>query len=70
MFGIGDGKMELQLKNLNVAPGNTLEGTATLTLNKDVKGKEVVAILFAEETVTARNSSGRATRNKVKMYLT
>lgn len=42
--------MELQLKNANVASGDTLEGTATLTLNNDVKGKSVVATLFAEKT--------------------
>ncbi len=68
IFGIGDGKMDLQLKNVNVAPGNTLEGTATLTLNKDVKGKEAVAILFAEKTVTDRNASGRMTRRQINMY--
>jgi hypothetical protein len=68
IFGIGDGKMDLQLKNVNVAPGNTLEGTATLTLNKDVKGKEVVAILFAEKTVTDHDANGRVTRRQINMY--
>ncbi len=54
IFGLGDGKMDLQLKNVNVVPGDTLEGTASLTMKKDVMGKEVVAILYAEETVTER----------------
>lgn len=70
IFGLGDGKMDLQLKNVNVAPGDTLEGTASLTMNKDVMGKEVVAILYAEETVTDRNPNpkGMATTRQITLY--
>ena len=39
--------MDLVLNNINVAAGSTLEGTATLTLNKDIKAKGVVATLYA-----------------------
>ena len=60
--------MDLQLKNVNVAPGDTLEGTASLTLNKDVEGKEVVAILSAEKTVTEREANGRVTRRQLPLY--
>ncbi len=68
LFGIGDGKMDMQIKNPNVAAGEILEGTATLTLNKDVNGKEVVAILFAERTETYRTSSGQQGSRKVSVY--
>jgi hypothetical protein len=67
LFGLGDGKMDLQLKNASVAPGETLEGTATLTLNNDVKGKEVVAILFAERTERYMNNGHQESRN-VQVY--
>lgn len=67
IFGIGDGKMELQLNNINVASGETLEGTATLTLNKDVKGKEVIAILYAERE-EMRYNQGKETKVKVSIY--
>jgi len=68
IFGLGDGKMDLQLKNLNVASGDTLEGTASLTQNKDVEGKEVVAILYAEETVTEREANGGEIRSQISLY--
>jgi len=68
IFGLGDGKMDLQLKNVNVAPGDTLEGTASLTMNKDVEGKEVVAILYAEETVREREANGREISKQITLY--
>jgi hypothetical protein len=67
IFGLGDGKMELQLANVNVAPGDTLEGTASLTMKKDVMGKEVVAILSAEKTVT-EHIQGRASTRHLLVY--
>ena len=68
IFGLGDGKMELQLASVNVAPGDTLEGTASLTMNKDVKGKEVVAVLYAEETVREHEANGREISKQVTLY--
>ena len=68
IFGLGDGKMDLQLKSVNVAPGDTLEGTASLTMNKDVMGKEVVAILYAEETVREREANGREISKQITLY--
>ncbi len=67
LFGIGDGKMEMQIANVNVAPGETVEGAATLTLNKDVKGKEVLATLFAERT-EIRYYNGKRNSSRVRMY--
>ncbi len=37
LLEIGDGKIEISLKSLNVAQGGKLEGTATLTLNGQEK---------------------------------
>jgi len=68
IFGLGDGKMDLQLTNVNVAPGDTLEGTASLTMKKDVMGKEVVAILSAEKTVTEHNPKGAASTRQLLIY--
>ena len=68
LFGIGDGKIELQIKNPNVPSGGTLEGTAILTLNKDVKGKEVVAVLYAERTVETISTNGQMTRRSMNIY--
>jgi len=48
--------MDLQLKNVNVAPGETVEGTASLTMKKEVMGKEVAAILYAQKTVRRRTT--------------
>jgi len=68
IFGLGDGKMDLQLKDVNVAPSDTLEGTASLTMNKDVEGKEVVAVLSAEKTVTAHGPKGGASPRQLLIY--
>ncbi len=71
LFGPGEGKMEIALKSQNVAPGQALEGTATLTLNKDVKGKEVVAILYAERTMTQMGMGGGGSgmsQSKMNVY--
>jgi hypothetical protein len=68
LFGIGDGKVELQLKNPNVPSGGTLEGTATITLNKDVRGKEVVAVLYAERTVESLGTNGQMNRRNINIY--
>ncbi|MGA3020346.1 MAG: hypothetical protein ABSD68_00125 [Candidatus Micrarchaeales archaeon] len=68
LFGIGDGEITLEVKNVNVASGETLEGTATLKLNKDVKGKEVIAILFAERMEKTWDSQGKVVSKNVQMY--
>jgi len=60
--------MDLQLKNVNVAPGETVEGTASLTMKKDVMGKEVVANLYAEETVRQREANGREISKQITLY--
>jgi len=60
--------MDLQLNNVNVAPGDTLEGTASLTMKKDIMGKEVIAILYAEETVREREANGREVSKQITLY--
>ena len=68
IFGLGDGKMDLQLTNVNVAPGDTLEGTASLTMKKDIMGKEVVAMLYAEKTVMERHPKGGVAPKEFLVY--
>ena len=60
--------MDLQLNNVNVAPGDTLEGTASLTMNKDIMGKEVVVILYAEETVRRSNHRQGPSTRQITLY--
>lgn len=68
LFGIGDGKMELSLASLNVSPGSKLDGTATLTLNTDVKAKGVIASLVAEQVFITRNMRGQVQRRTETLY--
>lgn len=49
LFGIGDGKMEMSLDAQSFAEGAKITGTATLTLNKDIKAKGVFATLLAQK---------------------
>jgi len=68
LFGIGDGKMELQLSKNEFKSGEKIEGTATLTLNKDVNGKGVVAEVWGERTEIRRNMNGQVQRENVVVY--
>ena len=74
-LGLGDGKLELQLGNISVSPGQTLEGNAVLTLNKDVQGKAIVAVLYAVkfeqvggEMQYGRVSGSRSSLHEVTIY--
>ena len=68
LFGIGDGKVDLELKDNTVSPGSMLEGTATFTLNKDIKAKGVIAILYAEETRETRMANGTSGTTRRTIY--
>lgn len=68
LFGIGDGKMEMQLSKNEFVSGEKIEGTATLTLNKDIKAKGVVAEIWGERTETTRNMNGQIQRRQVVVY--
>ena len=60
--------MEIQLKSTDATPGGTIEGAASLTLSKDIKGKAVIAELYAEQSETHYNSKGRPENVIVKIY--
>lgn len=68
LFGIGDGVIDFQLKNKNVAFGEAVEGTVKLTINTDVKGRQVVATLYAERTETTINPQGQPVTKKFQIY--
>ncbi len=67
-LGIGDGKFDLKLNGTEFSPGSKIEGTATLTLNQDVKGKGVVAEIWGERVETSRAMNGQIQRRTVVVY--
>jgi hypothetical protein len=67
-FGLGTGKMALVLKSPSVSPGGTLEGTATLTLDKDAKAKGVFAHLYAKKEEQYMGPQGRLERRTIFLY--
>lgn len=68
LFGIGDGKMVVALKKPNAAPGEQLNGTATLTLNTDVGAKGVFATLYAQRDDTRIGPNGSVSKSTVEIY--
>lgn len=50
IFGIGAGRMELQLERNEFRPGETIVGTAKLQINEQLKARGVKARLWAERT--------------------
>ncbi len=68
LLGIGDGKMEITIKSSNVSLGGTLEGTATLTLKKEITAKGVVAILTADQTSRKVDVNGRMNNQTELLY--
>lgn len=67
LFGIGDGKMDMQIANTTVQSGGAVEGTATLTLNNDVKANGVFAIIYAQRRETSF-INGTASQTTVTVY--
>jgi hypothetical protein len=64
LLGIGDGKLELQIKNPKAISGEILEGTVTLILNKDIKAKGIIVTLFAKELLSRPTVSTKGTRTQ------
>ena len=52
MFGFGKGKMDIRLDNFNYSPGDTIQGSVSLSLKKALPGKEVSIQLVSEEKIT------------------
>ncbi len=50
LFGIGDGKIQIQVTSPDISSGATLTGTATITLNSDVKANGIIAKVYANRT--------------------
>src|SRR3989338_7711468 len=68
MFGFGKGKIEIQLNNFNYAPGETVEGTLSLSLKKPILGKELSISLLAEEEVTEMQGNNYNSRTHELFY--
>ena len=51
MFGFGVGKIELKLPRTTYAPGEAIEGTLLLTVNKSVKARGLFVTLSAEQKI-------------------
>lgn len=63
VFGIGEGKVELELESADVASGGTIKGKLKLELNKPKQAKELRVELIGEQWRTQRGK-----RRKVQVY--
>jgi len=55
VFGFGKGKIEVQLENYNLSPGDMIKGTVLLQLKKPVHAR-ALKVLFIGEAVTRRTT--------------
>jgi len=62
MFGLGKGKIELQLDKYQFKPGEEIKGTLIMTLKKPVEAGGVDIRLFAQQRQTRYTSKGTSTR--------
>ena len=62
MFGFGKGKVDIQLSKYNFSPGETIQGTVTLKLNKSIKAKGFNIRLICERKITKMSTSRMDTR--------
>jgi hypothetical protein len=62
MFGFGKGKIDLELSSYNYSAGDTIEGTATLKLNKPFKARGM-KVRFYGERFTSNRSTVRLGNN-------
>jgi len=66
MLGIGEGKIDIQMNGFNFKPGDIIQGTVTLTLNKNIKAKGLIISLIGEqETISYHEGHRRRDINKV-----
>jgi hypothetical protein len=68
LFGLGDGEIKLQIKNINVAVGQPVEGTVLLKLNEDIKARGISVILYAEKTETTNTPQGQTLKKNTNIY--
>ncbi|MCP4648106.1 MAG: hypothetical protein GY852_10315 [bacterium] len=69
VFGIGEGKIELELDGYNVSPGGKISGKLKLELNSPKKANEFRVELIGEQLQTARKMGSRErTTKKVVVF--
>jgi hypothetical protein len=69
VFGIGEGKIELELDNYNVSPGGKISGKLRLDLNSPKRAKELRVELIGEQRQSSVSlSSGKRTSHKVVVF--
>lgn len=64
ILGIGAGKIELQLNGTDFHPCDTIEGTANIILNNEVKARGVTAELIASRTEQRYDTFSRRSRSQ------
>jgi len=62
MFGLGTGKMELQLPKYSFSPGETVNGKVLLKVEKNTNAKGVFVELYGERKVTSGYGKEKRTR--------
>jgi len=60
VFGLGKGKIELQLEKYNLHPGDTIKGTVTLKLKKPVHARALKILFFGEQITNTTSLQGNA----------
>jgi len=66
-FGIGSGSMDLRLNKNSFYPKESIEGTATMHLNGEVKARGIAARFWAERT-ESRYRNGRSGSHTVILF--
>jgi len=66
-FGLGAGKVVLKLNKMNFGAGETIDGTAILTLKNPTKAKRFYIKLIGEKRVS-RMSGGKQTYHTEKVF--
>lgn len=67
MFGLGKGKIEIQLDRYNYSLGETIEGTVALSLKKPLLGNELTIRIIGEEKISQVYGTNRTYRT-VKIF--
>jgi len=62
MFGFGKGNVDIQLSKYSFSPGETMQGTIILKLNKPIKAKGFNIRLVCERKMTKLSASKMDTR--------
>ncbi|MBU0591768.1 hypothetical protein KKF81_06830 [Candidatus Micrarchaeota archaeon] len=62
MFGLGTGKIDIQIQKYNYSPGESIQGKVILKVDKNTNAKGVFVEVYGEKKVTSGYGKDRRTR--------